>query len=138
MHVTYVQLLFLSARERQPRASSDRLFPCCCCHLVKSQSLLYYSLPKMNTYTFRTPNHTFPKNPDRIPKEFQKNSDRILIKFPRNSDRIPIEFQKNSDKIPKEFKKHSPKIFQTIPQKFPKKNPQKLLTNYLKISDSRL
>ena len=54
---------FLSARERQPRASSDRFF-------------FLFAVIKYNDYPISTPthleppNHTSHKNSNRIPKEF--------------------------------------------------------------------
>ena len=65
----------------------------------KSQKLHHFKskLPKINTYS-EPPNHTSPKNSNRIIKE-----------FPNNSDRIPKQFQKkiikNSQRIPKQFPK---------------------------------
>ena len=89
----------------------------------------------------RTPNHTFPKNFQRIPKEiskeFPKNSQRIPKEFPKNSQRIPKEFSKNSHRIPKEFPKNSQRsheLFKSLYRTWRTKSLSCLLINYLKKS----
>ena len=52
----------------------------------------------------------FPKNSQRIPKEFSKNSLRIPIEFPKNSDKIPKAFPKIPQKFPRFWKYPIPYI----------------------------
>ena len=96
-HTNFLCFLFLSARERKPRASSDRfcLLPCL---LSLSQISLYQHL-----HTHKPPPaHQFKS--ERIPKRILK--------------RIPKKFQK---KIPKEFQKE----FQKNSKNNSHKNSQK-------------
>ena len=81
-------------------------------------------------------NSKFPKNSQRIPKEFQKNSKQIRTlqhyipnnykDFPKNSPKIP-------NKFPKEFQKNSQSFFKKFPKNFPKFSKK-----FPKNSDSRL
>ena len=73
--------------------------------LLVIKSLIKSNYPKSTFTHSEPPNHTFPKNSNRIPKEFLKNSDRILKEFNKKSKsetpnhKSPKNSQKNSQKI---------------------------------------
>ena len=98
------------------------------CRLSLSQKLHHF-MSHSQLCVSKVCNLRFPKNSQRIPKEFSKNSQKSQIrtlqpyipkKYPKNSQKIPKEFPKNSKIITRKFQKN----FQSIPKTFPNRSPK--------------